>query len=116
MRKNGQSQESKGVSAKRILAILKDQNYRCAISGRPLTPETASLDHRIPLAAGGLHNIDNVWVVHHQINTAKGTLTIEEFVTMCRDVVTHQENSAPANEQSDQSSSAAGPPEMTLFS
>ena len=78
------------VTAKAILNLVERQNYRCAISGRELTPQTASLDHILPLARGGEHGIHNLWAVHHQINTAKGTMTLDEFVAMCRDVVRHQ--------------------------
>lgn len=35
-----------------------------------------------------------VWLVHQRINTAKGTLTTEEFVEMCREVVEHHARTA----------------------
>lgn len=75
-----------------LLAKLKRQDYRCAISGRELTPETASLDHRIPVAAGGTHSIANIDIVHRQVNAAKGTMSLKEFVVMCREVVNYQDN------------------------
>ncbi len=74
------------VTAGRILELIERQNYRCAISGRELTPETASLDHKIPLSKGGDHSLANIWIVHVHVNSAKGTMTIEEFVAMCKDV------------------------------
>ena len=77
------------VTAKMILALLEKQGYRCAISGRELTPESASLDHIVPLSRGGEHCVTNVWIVDHAVNTAKGTQTIEEFVAMCRDITNH---------------------------
>lgn len=79
------------ISASQVMAMVERQNFRCAISGRELTPETASLDHISPLARGGKHEMGNVWVVDHQINTAKGTLSVEEFIALCFDVVRHQE-------------------------
>jgi 5-methylcytosine-specific restriction endonuclease McrA len=78
------------ITAKQVLELVKRQRFRCAISGRELTPETASLDHIIPLARGGRHAIENVWVVDHQVNSAKGTLPPDEFVALCRDVVAYQ--------------------------
>lgn len=83
-------QTRSSITAKHVLALVQHQGYRCAISGRELTPETASLDHIVPIARGGKHCIENVWVVHMQVNTAKGTLTMEEFLAVCRDVVNHQ--------------------------
>jgi len=79
------------ITAGQVLELVTRQNFKCAISGRTLTPETASLDHIVPLGRGGDHALENLWVVHHQVNLAKGTLTVEEFVTMCRDVASCQE-------------------------
>lgn len=81
----------KNITASQVLALVNDQGRRCMISGRELTPETASLDHIVPLGRGGEHSIENVWIVDHQVNLAKGTMMLEEFVSMCRDVVHWQE-------------------------
>ena len=78
------------VTAKQIMSLIERQGFRCAMSGRTLTPETASLDHIVPLSRRGSHDLSNLWVVDHQVNSAKGTLTVEEFVGMCREVVVHQ--------------------------
>ena len=75
------------VTSGKILEMVKRQHYRCAITGRDLTPETATLDHIVPLSRGGLHKLDNVWVVHRDVNMMKGTLVYDEFVALCRDVV-----------------------------
>ena len=72
-----------------MLALIVSQDYRCALTGRQLEPDTASVDHKIPLSMGGPHDISNLWVLHTQINRAKGTMTIEEFIGMCREVVAH---------------------------
>lgn len=72
------------------MAKVKEQEFRCAISGRELTPETASLDHIVPLARGGEHSLANVWIVDHQVNIAKSTMTLDEFVSLCRQVTEHQ--------------------------
>lgn len=75
------------VTGKQIMELIETQQYRCALSGRELTPETASLDHVIPLSRGGKHDISNLQVLDHQVNAAKGTMTMEEFTAMCGDVV-----------------------------
>lgn len=79
------------ITAKRVLALIERQRFRCAISGRELTPETASLDHIVPLARGGKHELENVWAVDYQVNMAKGALSVEEFVALCREIVHHQD-------------------------
>jgi 5-methylcytosine-specific restriction endonuclease McrA len=70
-----------------LMQILERQRFRCALSGRELTPDSASIDHITPLAKGGPHELGNIWVVENTINKAKNTMTPEEFVAMCRDVV-----------------------------
>lgn len=80
------------ITGKKIYELLVKQGFRCAMTGRPLQPETATLDHKIPIAKGGTHDINNLWVVHCEVNSAKGTMSTEEFVSVCRDVVRHLEN------------------------
>lgn len=81
--------EKTGITQKTILQLIETQQYRCALTGRELTPETASIDHKVPLAGGGEHHISNIWVLDHVVNRAKGTMTVDEFIAMCRDVVSH---------------------------
>jgi 5-methylcytosine-specific restriction endonuclease McrA len=83
------------LSQKQILELLRCQDYRCALTGRLLTPETASLDHRVPLSRGGPNTMDNVIIVHRSVNRAKGTLLVEEFIAMCQEVVDHEKSSQP---------------------
>jgi len=45
------------------------------------------LDLETPLSRGGKNAIENVQVLHRDVNSAKGTMTTEEFVAMCREVV-----------------------------
>jgi 5-methylcytosine-specific restriction endonuclease McrA len=87
----------KNITARQVIDLLKRQGYRCAISGRQLTPETASLDHIVPLGRGGEHGIANVCIVDHRVNIAKGTMTLEEFVSLCRDVVECQDHKPAAD-------------------
>lgn len=78
------------VGHRSLLEQIERQSYRCALSGEELTPETASLDHCTPISRGGGHDISNIQIVMQQINSAKGSMTTEEFVDMCRRVVAFQ--------------------------
>lgn len=69
--------------------MLEAQDYKCALTGRDLSPDSASVDHIIPLSCGGTNTIDNVHIVHSVVNQAKGTMTVDEFVAMCREVIQH---------------------------
>lgn len=72
------------VSVPEVLELLEKQRFECALSGRELTPETAVLDHVIPVARGGEHRIENAQVLDAEVNRAKGTLTNDEFIELCR--------------------------------
>lgn len=75
------------IKASDIWKMLEAQMYKCALSGRDLTPEEAAMDHKTPIGRDGLHDVSNVWIVHQDVNLAKGTMTAEEFIRLCRDVV-----------------------------
>lgn len=77
-----------GVSTANVLQLLRHQEYRCALTGRKLTPSTAALDHIVPVKRGGEHTIDNSQILHKDVNRAKGSLTAEEFIGLCREVAT----------------------------
>lgn len=77
------------VSTENVLRLLDYQECRCALTGRPLTPDLASLDHIIPIRVGGEHAIENTQVLHRDVNRAKGSLTNDEFLQLCSEVVTH---------------------------
>lgn len=77
------------VTPKELLKMLARQDYRCALSGRQLTPDNLALDHIEPISAGGEHSLANSHLVCEEINRAKGTLSIDEFVALCCDVAAH---------------------------
>jgi 5-methylcytosine-specific restriction endonuclease McrA len=70
-----------------VLKLLEYQGYRCALTGRRLTPQDTALDHIVPIRQGGEHLIENTQVLHKEVNRAKGSLSNEEFLAMCREVV-----------------------------
>ncbi len=88
----GQSARSRPtgrVTTANVLQLLEFQSHRCALTGRPLEPSTASLDHIVPVRCGGAHAIENTQVLHKDVNRAKSTMTNDEFVQLCREVVHH---------------------------
>lgn len=98
------------VNPQAILALLERQQYRCALTTKALTPETASLDHIVPVCRGGEHRIENTQVLERTVNRAKGTLTNEEFITLCGEVWRHARhansvNVSPSWKQSSEESS-----------
>lgn len=88
------------VTAAEACALVERQQYRCALTGRLLTPKSASLDHVLPICRGGKHGIGNAQVLHKQINRIKGVLTNEEFVAVCREVVEYANGQHEAGQSS----------------
>jgi len=89
------------VTAHMILALLEKQRFRCALSGRKLTPENVALDHIIPISRGGGHNVGNAQAITKDANRAKGVLTNEEFILICRDVVRFADSKPPREDNAD---------------
>jgi 5-methylcytosine-specific restriction endonuclease McrA len=77
------------ITAKRLRFLLENQRYKCAMTGWDLTPETATIDHVIALSKGGKNTMDNVQIVHSLVNQAKHTMSMQQFVEMCRAVAAH---------------------------
>ena len=68
---------------------LQQQEFKCALTGLPLTPQTAWLDHIDAKAVGGCDDRDNVQIVLATVNRAKTTMTQSQFVAMCHAVARH---------------------------
>ena len=65
--------------------MWRKQKGRCALTGRRLDRTTAHLDHIVPIAKGGSHDIGNLRWLCHEANLAKRALSDDEFIALCRD-------------------------------
>lgn len=81
-----------------LLNQLEKQNYKCALTGIPLTcilekgkfsRTNASVDRII---AGGSYTPDNIQIVCRAVNMWRCDTPIQEFVEWCKAVVKHYEN------------------------
>jgi 5-methylcytosine-specific restriction endonuclease McrA len=79
------------VKASDLREMVESQGYLCNLTGRPLTPKVASVDHCLPLSRGGTNEPHNLQVLHKDVNFAKGTMTTSEFIELCTEVVNHVE-------------------------
>lgn len=75
-----------------LLRVLEKQNYRCALSGLPLTcqlevgvkfPHNASVDR---IVAGGPYTEENIQLVCRSLNSWRGDTELNEFIRMCKAV------------------------------
>jgi hypothetical protein len=78
-----------------LLRKLRDQDFKCALSGTPLTCDlsrgvvsqtNASVDR---IVAGGPYTEDNIQMVCKALNHWRADTSIEDFVAWCRKVVSH---------------------------
>lgn len=86
VRHRGKKSTSPRVRAIDLHEKLVAQNFRCAISGRAMTPETSALDHVRPRADKGADDLDNLQWVDTEVNAAKGTMSLKRFVELCEQV------------------------------
>ena len=77
------------VSVNNLIALIRSQEFRCALSGRQLTPSNCALDHIRPFSSTRDHSLDNLQFLDEDVNRAKGLLSTEAFVRLCIDVATH---------------------------
>lgn len=74
-----------------IRAIFLGQNGRCVYTGEVLVPGVnASLDHKIPKSLGGSNDVGNLQWVTKEVNTAKWDRTEDQFLELCRKIVSHR--------------------------
>ena len=67
-------------------------HFPCALTGRPIDfykPETYEYDHIQPISRGGDNTISNLQLLCPEANQAKGSLTDQEFIELCKEVVIH---------------------------
>jgi 5-methylcytosine-specific restriction endonuclease McrA len=69
--------------------LAKKQKCKCAITGLKLTPMNVSVDHIIPRSKGGGHTVDNLRLVHRDINHMKNHYSDDYFLEMCKLVSTN---------------------------
>jgi 5-methylcytosine-specific restriction endonuclease McrA len=62
-----------------LCATTITDRRNCRYCGDRITVKTFSLDHRMPVARGGTFSKENVQIVCHKCNGAKGNLTASEY-------------------------------------
>jgi len=67
-------------------------NPKCYLTGRSVDlddPRAYQLDHIIPTSKGGDNSLDNCGLTCAEANQAKGAMSNDEFLQLCKDVVKH---------------------------
>lgn len=106
------------AKAKELRDLLKEQRSVCALTGDSLVyskmGDNARCDHKIPVSRGGGSKKDNLQWITDEANSAKGTMTNDEFIALCRKVVACADKVKTGSSSEDECNMAlAGP--GTLF-
>ena len=67
-------------------------DLKCYLTGRDIDltkTQEYHLDHIVPRAKGGSGGIENLGFTTREANMAKSDLTLEEFLDLCKDVLTN---------------------------
>ncbi len=85
-----------------LLRKLEEQDYKCALSGIPLTcqlekgerfPFNASVDR---IVAGGSYTEDNIQLVCKCLNSWRSNTPVEDFIAICKAVAEHNKDQGNA--------------------
>lgn len=73
-----------------LAVILKQQSFRCAMSGELLNPSSDTvLGHRVPVSRGGSFAPSNLFWITREMNRMMKTMSDVEFRRLCERVVIH---------------------------
>ena len=67
---------------------------KCYLTGQHIDinkPSTYHFDHIIPRSRGGDNSLDNLGICTKKANEAKGDMTPDEFLNLCKQVISHSE-------------------------
>ena len=73
--------------AKDFYAQLEEQQYRCFMTGRELTPVNCTAEHLTPLKQGGKHERGNIVLLVREIAPLKRALSEAEIVDLAFDIL-----------------------------
>ena len=74
-------------------------NPKCYLTNRTIDINNTSsyhFDHIIPISKGGTSELDNLGVCTKEANMAKGELLLEDFYSLCEDVLKTREGIEPS--------------------
>lgn len=83
------------ITAKDLWLLAKKQKCKCALTGVKLTNDDISPDHIVPISKGGSSDISNIQLVIKSANLAKHTLSENEFIQLCIDILIYKQGMVP---------------------
>ena len=83
------------LKAAELKARWELQDRNCLLTGVLLAPPNMELDHKIPLIKEGRSTIDNLQWTLPEANNAKWDLLHDEFLALCRLIVSYADQETP---------------------
>mgnify|MGYP002507808179 CR=1 FL=1 len=76
---------------KDVLEKFGGTTIKCYLTGKEidLTKDKYELDHIIPVSKGGSNTLDNLGITIPLANSSKSSMTVEEYLEMCKTVLTN---------------------------
>jgi 5-methylcytosine-specific restriction endonuclease McrA len=81
------SGRSKYVTREWLEKRIREQDHRCALTGREIDILTLEVDHILPRCDGGSDELHNLQLVCRDANAAKGALSNDQLIELCRDIL-----------------------------
>ena len=78
-RRQREEQQGNGITKDQWLEMMKFFDFKCAYSGITLNTNNRSIDHIVPLAKGGAHEVWNCVPMNKSLNKSKKDKDIEEW-------------------------------------
>jgi len=69
------------------------ENPKCYLTGRDINiydRKSYHFDHIVPTAKGGTNTVDNLEIATKEANFAKRDMSLDEFISMCKDILINQ--------------------------
>lgn len=88
---NKENPSSIPITVEQVLEHIGDEP-KCYLTGKPIDinkPQSYHFDHVIPHSKGGSNTLDNLGVCSREANLAKHDMTPDEFIQLCKNVLTH---------------------------
>jgi hypothetical protein len=73
--------------AKNFWALMKEQDYKCALTGRELTPDNTEVELREPFRERGRTEIDNHYIVVRDLAYTARHVTEEAIIQLAADII-----------------------------
>jgi len=76
------------------------ENPTCYLTGKKIDlnhTRSYHLDHIVPKSKGGDNSLENCQIACRAANIAKGDLSYDEFIQLCKEVLEHHENKLSKN-------------------